>query len=83
MHTYNEEKKANWIGHILRRNCVLKHVIVGTIEEGRIEVMGRRGRRRKKLLSDLQRKRVLEIKRGSSRSHLVESSLRKDAVGLL
>jgi len=83
MHTYNEEKKANWIGHILRRNCVLKHVIVGTIEEGRIEVMGRRGRRRKKLLSDLQRKRILEIKRGSSRSHLVESSLRKDAVGLL
>jgi hypothetical protein len=24
--------KANWIGHILRRNCLLKHVIEGKIE---------------------------------------------------
>jgi hypothetical protein len=23
--------KANWIGHILRRNCLLKHVIEGRI----------------------------------------------------
>jgi hypothetical protein len=22
-------RKANWIGHILRRNCLLKHVIEG------------------------------------------------------
>ena len=29
--------KANWIGHILRRNCRLKHVIEGKTE-GRIEV---------------------------------------------
>jgi hypothetical protein len=33
--TYNKKKKANWIGHILRRNCLLKHVIEGKIE-GRI-----------------------------------------------
>jgi hypothetical protein len=26
--------KANWIGHILRRNCLLKHVIVGKLEGG-------------------------------------------------
>jgi hypothetical protein len=32
--------KANWIGHILRRNCLLKHVIEGEIE-GRIAVTGR------------------------------------------
>jgi hypothetical protein len=25
-------RKANWIGHILRRNCLLKHVIEGKIE---------------------------------------------------
>jgi hypothetical protein len=25
-------RKANWIGHILRRNCLLKHVLVGNIE---------------------------------------------------
>jgi hypothetical protein len=23
---------ANWVGHILRRNCLLKHVIEGQIE---------------------------------------------------
>ena len=49
--------KANWIGHIKRRNCLLKHVIEGKIER-RIEVMGRRGRRRKQLLHDLKEKRA-------------------------
>jgi hypothetical protein len=33
------EKKAEWIGHILRRNCLLKHVTKGK-EEGRIKVTG-------------------------------------------
>jgi hypothetical protein len=42
--------------HILRRNCFLKHVIEGKIQ-GRIEVMGRRGRRRKKLLDDFKEKK--------------------------
>jgi hypothetical protein len=46
------KRKANWIGHILRRNCLLKEVIEGKIN-GRIEVTRRRGRRRKKLLDDL------------------------------
>jgi chorismate mutase len=31
---------AKCLGHILRRNCLLKHVSEGKIE-GRIEVMGR------------------------------------------
>jgi hypothetical protein len=48
--------KANWIGHILRRNCLLKHVIEGKLER-RIEMTGRRGRRRKQLLDDLNEKR--------------------------
>jgi len=39
-----KRRKADWIGHILRRNCLLKHVTEGKIE-GRIEVTGRRGRR--------------------------------------
>jgi tetrahydrodipicolinate N-succinyltransferase len=26
-----QRRKANWIGHILCRNCLLKHVIEGTI----------------------------------------------------
>jgi hypothetical protein len=36
--------RNNWIGHILPRNCLLKHVIKGKLQ-GRIEVMGRRGKR--------------------------------------
>jgi len=43
------KRKANWIGHILRRNCLLKQVIEGRIKGG-IEVTGRRGRRRRRLL---------------------------------
>jgi len=27
-------RKANGIGHIIRRNCLLQHVIEGKIEEG-------------------------------------------------
>jgi hypothetical protein len=45
-----------WIGHILHRNCFLKHAIEGKIE-GRIEWTGRRGRRCKQLLDDLKDKR--------------------------
>jgi len=33
-----KRRKVNWIGHILRRNCPLKHVIEGKIE-GRMEMM--------------------------------------------
>jgi hypothetical protein len=55
LHTI-KRRKANWIGHILRRNCLLKHVIEGKLE-GKIEVMGRRGRRRKQLLDDLKEER--------------------------
>jgi hypothetical protein len=51
-----KRRKANWIGHILRRNCLLKHVIEGKLE-GRIEMTGRRGRLRKQLLDDLKEKR--------------------------
>jgi hypothetical protein len=47
------KRKANCIGHILRRSCLLQRVIEGKIKEG-IEVAGRRGRRRRKLLDDLK-----------------------------
>jgi hypothetical protein len=40
----------------LCRNCLLKHVIEGKIE-GRIEVTGKRRRRRKQLLEDLEERR--------------------------
>ena len=46
------KRKANWIGHILRRKCLLQQVIEGKIK-GQIEVT----RRRKKLLDDLKDRR--------------------------
>ena len=60
------KRKANWIGHILRSNCLLQRVIEGKIK-GRIEVTGRRGRKRRKLLDDLKEKRGY--------SHLKEEAL--------
>jgi len=50
------KRKANWIGHILCRNCLLQWVIEGKIKGG-IEMRGRRGRRRRKLLDDLKERR--------------------------
>jgi hypothetical protein len=58
--------KANWIGHILRRDCLLKEVIEGKIK-GEMEVTRKRGRRRKKLLDDRKVER--------QHSHLKEESL--------
>jgi len=60
------KRKANWIGHILRRNCILKQVIEGKIN-GEMEVTRRQGRRRKKLLDDLKDSRGY--------SHLKEEAL--------
>jgi hypothetical protein len=47
-------RKVNLIGYILCRNCLLRQVIGGTIE-GRIDVKGRRGRRHKQVLDDLEK----------------------------
>jgi hypothetical protein len=60
------KRKANWVGHILRRNCLLQQVIDGKIKGG-IEVTRRRGRRRRKLLDDLKERRGY--------SHLKEEAL--------
>ena len=60
------KRKDNWIGHILCRNCLLQRVIEGKITGG-IEVRGRRGRRRRKLLEDLKERREY--------SHLKEEDL--------
>ena len=50
------KRKAKWIGHISRRNCLLKQVIEGKMK-GEMEVTRRRRRRRKKLLDDLKDRR--------------------------
>ena len=41
--------KANWIGHILHRNCLLQQFIEGKVRGGGIKVTGRQGRRQRKL----------------------------------
>jgi hypothetical protein len=60
------KRKANWIGHILRRNSLLQQVIEGKIK-GRIEMTVRRRRRRRKLLDDLKGR--------SGYSHMKEEAL--------
>jgi hypothetical protein len=64
LHRVNEERniihtikrrKDNWIGHILRTNCLLKHITEGKI--GVIAVTGRRGRKCKQLLDNLTQTR--------------------------
>ena len=71
--TYSKGKKANWIGHILRRNRLLKHVI-----EAKIERTGRRRRRRKQLLGDLKKlRRYWSLKKGSTSSFWMRQSLWK------
>jgi hypothetical protein len=65
------KRKPNWIGHILRTE--------GKIQGG-IEVTGRQGRRRRKLLDTLRKGEdtlILSFEGGSSGSHYVESSLWK------
>jgi hypothetical protein len=46
-----KRRKANWTGYMLHRNCLLNQVVEGKIK-GRIEVKGRRGRRRKQVVDD-------------------------------
>ena len=60
------KRKANCIGHILRRNCLLQTITEGKIQWG-IEVTGRQGRRGRKLLDDLKERRGY--------SHLKEEAL--------
>jgi hypothetical protein len=62
------KRKANWIDHILSRNCLLKQGIEGKVK-GQIEMTRRRGRRRTKLLDD----------RGDRREY---SHLKKEALDL-
>jgi hypothetical protein len=60
------ERMDNWIGHILRRNYLLRQAIEGKMK-GRTELKGRRGRRRRKLVDYL--------KESGGYSHLKEKSL--------
>jgi hypothetical protein len=68
-HTHIHEirkRKANWIGHNLQRNCLLKQVTEGKIK-GEIKVTRGGGRRRKKVLDGLKGR--------TGYSHLKEEAL--------
>ena len=60
------KRKANWIGHTLRINCLLQQVIEGKIKGG-IEVRVRRGERHRELAVDIKERREY--------SHLKEEAL--------
>jgi hypothetical protein len=60
------KRKANWIGHILSRKCLLQRVTEGKIQGG-IEVTVRQGRKHRKLLDDPKERRGY--------SHLKEEAL--------
>ena len=48
-----KQKKADWIGRLWRRSCLVTLFVKGKIE-GRLEVMRRQRRRRKQLLDDIK-----------------------------
>jgi hypothetical protein len=52
LHTIRQ-RKANWIGHILHRNCLLSHII-----EGKIIGTRRLSSTREQLLDDLKEARI-------------------------
>jgi hypothetical protein len=60
------KQKTNWIGHTLRRNCLLRQVIEGKMKGG-TQITGRRERRRRQLVD------VVKKRRGYS--HLKKESL--------
>jgi hypothetical protein len=64
-----KRRMANWIAHVLRRNCLLKHVT-----EGDMEGTGRRGGRRKQLPGDLKKNIGYLNLRGSTSSSSSSSS---------
>jgi len=69
-----KQRKANWVGHILLWNCLLKHGI-----EGNIEGTGRQARRTQ--LLDILEETVgyLKLKDEALDRIFVENSLRKQA----
>jgi hypothetical protein len=66
-----KRKRANWIGHMVPRNCLLKQVM-----KGKIEGTGRQGRRCKKLVEDLREKeKILKFESRKTELHSLEKLL--------
>jgi hypothetical protein len=85
-YTCIKRRKVNLIGHILRRNCRLKHAT-----EGNIEGTGRQGRRRKQLLDFFTETRrywkmkeeALDRTLWSTRFGIVHGRVARQAMGCL
>jgi hypothetical protein len=56
-----KRRKANWICHVLRKSCLLKHITIGKID-GKIEVRGRQGRCKKLLNDHKEKNRFCKLK---------------------
>ena len=67
LHTI-KRRKADWIGRLFRRKCLLKHVIEGTIEWREEE------EKRRNYGWPWGKKKILEFQSGSTRSHSLENS---------
>jgi hypothetical protein len=73
-----KEERVICIGDRMRSNCLLKHVIEGNIEE-RIEMIGRRGRRRKQLVDGLKETSVCwKLKEGALDRTLMGTRFERD-----
>jgi len=68
----NTAKEANWIGHILRRNCLLKHIIEGKTEGARIQ-----GRRRTHLRDNLRGKKEIQEEKRSTKCYKTNYMIKK------
>jgi len=55
LHTVNR-RKPNWIDHVLRRSCLLKHVMEGKIEEEKLGTESRGINRKQVLYAIKERK---------------------------
>jgi len=64
--TYNKRWKANWIGHILCRNCLMIHVTEGKRRDEKTK---------KKKQVAVGNQRILEFERGRTISNSLENSL--------
>jgi len=81
-----KRRKANWIGYILRRICLLNRTVQGKKEED-TEGAGIRGRRRRQILNNRKKTRrhwkpkekalcVISLDRTPRRTHFGRSSVR-------
>jgi hypothetical protein len=75
LHTI-KRRKANSIGHNLRSNSLLKHVLEGRLER-KLQVTGRQGRKHDQLLDDLKETRGYRTLKKAALDHTVEELWKK------